>query len=150
MRNSEFWDASFTDVDNVVHSLARKVAKQYHLNWTDHGEDLVSCGWVGVMRAKEKYQPQGYKFISYAYHFMNGCIRREALAITKRIGISADFSELDHMTSDDMLDQIALKEILKTTEGIALLADELRDEKQSATVRRKQRSSLRQAYEEMK
>lgn len=149
MADKEFFDADFSDVDNVIHSISRKVAKQFRLNWNEYGEDLVSCGWIGAMRAKDKYEEQGYKFITYAHWFINGDIRREAVKIVKRTSNTCDLSELENVGVDGMVEQIALKEILSTADGLALLADEMSDNKQSATVRRKQRANLRQAYEEV-
>lgn len=166
----EFHGASFSDLDNVIHSVARKVAREYRLSWDRAGDDLVQAGWVGAMRAKARYKPLGCKFISYAYHFVNGDIRRAAKWIAN--GTSKD-NRIDGFDDDDthkailsvatdpdalrgddvgdgrddpLLDDLAVRELLAGMDGLELVANELGyrdDSKRGAQIRREQLARLR-------
>ena len=145
-----YHDSTFVDIDNVVHSVARSHAKRYGLAWSEHGLDLVQTGWCGAARASKRYETRGWKFITYAFWFVSGDIRRACtrLAYERHHVASLDQAH-DQRTTDDPDFATALRELLTTPDGLELLASELgyRDQtKLGARIRKEQLDALRTRY----
>lgn len=156
----EFHDSTHTDIDNVIHAVARAHAKRFGLSWSQHGLDLIQTGWCGAARASKRYETRGWKFITYAYWFISGDIRRTCtrLATDRHLCVDAaqffydgDSESSDHAGNPDF--QTALRELLATPDGLELLASELgyRDQsKLGGRIRKEQLERLRARYEALK
>ncbi|MGH3429934.1 MAG: HNH endonuclease [Mycobacteriales bacterium] len=140
-----------------MHSLAMKVASDWHLEWSQHGEDLVQTGWVAAMRANELFTPGKYKFMTYAWWSINGRMRDSAAAIVGKFELTDIDLMVDELPVDGNSDHdLFLRELLDSPDGLELIAEELstpdrplRDEsKRGAAIRREQRQKLKQRYEE--
>jgi DNA-directed RNA polymerase specialized sigma24 family protein len=138
----EWHGSTFEDLNKLVNSMARSVGNSYKLN-SQHHEDLVQSGWLGVMKAKQRFVNRGIaKFTSYAHPFILGDIITEAKRITK----NGDALNLDDLTEFlashiDVHDQVMLREILNGQDIDLLIQQELQpdktDKRTSAQQRRK-------------
>jgi DNA-directed RNA polymerase specialized sigma24 family protein len=171
-----YHDSTHKDLDNLIRSLSRKHAKRFCLDYRDHGPDLVQTGWLGALRASDRYQDRGLKFTTYAYYFISGDIRRACvrLATDRHLNVSMDtaynspdfFTEDEHTTNgattpllhhqrqgeQDPTFDMLIHELLATNDGLELLAAELgyRDQtKTGAKIRAQQLDALRQRYEHL-
>lgn len=78
-----------TEVDlSKYEALAWKIARQYRssVGWCLDLEDLVQAAWLGLVRARNTFDPKrGVKFITYAMPFAMDFVRREARANSRTV-----------------------------------------------------------------
>jgi DNA-directed RNA polymerase sigma subunit (sigma70/sigma32) len=145
----EFHDSTHTDIDNVIHAVARAHAKRFGLSWSQHGLDLIQTGWCGAARASKRYETRGWKFITYAYWFISGDIRRTCTEIAYDRHHVTVLDEAHNLYVNDDPDQReAIRELLKTEDGRQLLAAELglnlQTDKRARATRQRLKSAVNQ------